>query len=65
MLEVFMTEDRKKLKKELEDFVAGFPRQLLVDMDADKVTFPKEFLERAAAGGSWGSGSRRSTGDGG
>ncbi len=48
MLEVFMTEERRGLKKELEDFVKSIPRQLLVDMDADKVTFPKEFLEAAA-----------------
>ena len=47
MLEVFMTEERKKLKEELEDFIKSVPRQLLIDMDADKITFPKEFVVEA------------------
>jgi len=47
MLEVFMTEERKKLKEELEDFIKSVPRQLIIDMDADKITFPKEFVVEA------------------
>jgi len=47
MLDVFMTEERKKLKEELENFVASVPRQLLMDMDADKITFPKEWVVEA------------------
>ncbi len=47
MLEVFLTEERKKLKEELEDFIKSVPRQLLIDMDADKITFPKEFVVEA------------------
>jgi len=47
MLEVFMTEERKKLKEEAEDFVKSVPRQLLMDMDADKITFPKEWVAEA------------------
>jgi hypothetical protein len=42
-----MTEERRKLKKELDDFVESVPRQLIVDMDADKIKFPKEFLQEA------------------
>jgi len=47
MLEVFLTEEQKKLREEVRDFVKSIPRQLLTDMDADKVRFPKEFLVEA------------------
>ena len=47
MLEVFLTEEQKKLREEVRDFVKSIPRQLLIDMDADKVRFPKEFLVEA------------------
>lgn len=47
MLEVFLTEEQKKLREELRDFVKSIPRQLLLDMDDDKVRFPKEFLVEA------------------
>ncbi len=47
MLEVFMTEERKKLKQELEELVKSIPRQLIIDMDEDKVEFPREFVEEA------------------
>jgi hypothetical protein len=47
MLEVFLTEEQKKLREEVRDFVKSIPRQLLIDMDADKVRFPKEFLIEA------------------
>jgi len=47
MLEVFITEERKKLRKELQAFIKSIPRQLIIDMDADKIKFPKEFIEGA------------------
>lgn len=47
MYEVFATNDQKKLREEVRDFVKTIPRQLLIDMDADKVRFPKEFLVEA------------------
>jgi alkylation response protein AidB-like acyl-CoA dehydrogenase len=47
MLEVFMTEERKKLKQEVQDLVKSVPRQLILDMDADKITFPDEFVKEA------------------
>ena len=47
MLEVFLSEEQKKLREEVRDFVKSIPRQLLLDMDADKVRFPKEFLVEA------------------
>ncbi len=47
MLEVFLTDEQKKLKREVQDFVKSIPRQLILDMDADKVKFPYEFVREA------------------
>jgi alkylation response protein AidB-like acyl-CoA dehydrogenase len=47
MLEVFLTEQQKKFKREVQDFVKWVPRQLILDMDADKVKFPDEFVREA------------------
>jgi len=47
MLEVFLTEERKKFRREVQDFVKGIPRQLILDMDADKIEFPYEFVREA------------------
>ena len=47
MYEVFATDEQKKLREEVRDFIKTIPRQLLIDMDADKVRFPKEFLVEA------------------
>jgi len=47
MLEVFMTEERRKLKQEVQELVKSVPRQLILDMDADKITFPDEFVKEA------------------
>jgi alkylation response protein AidB-like acyl-CoA dehydrogenase len=47
MLEVFLTEERRKLKREVQNFVKSIPRQLILDMDADKVEFPYEFVREA------------------
>ncbi|MFO7711997.1 MAG: acyl-CoA dehydrogenase family protein, partial [Dehalococcoidia bacterium] len=47
MLEVFLTEERKKFREEVRDLVNSIPRQLILDMDADKVEFPYEFVREA------------------
>jgi alkylation response protein AidB-like acyl-CoA dehydrogenase len=47
MLDVFVTEQQKKFKREVQDFVKWVPRQLILDMDADKVKFPDEFVREA------------------
>jgi len=47
MLQVFLTEEQKKFKREVQDFVKWVPRQLIIDMDADKVKFPDEFVREA------------------
>ena len=47
MLEVFLTEAHKKFRQEVQDLVKSVPRQLILDMDADKVEFPHEFVREA------------------
>lgn len=47
MLEVFFTPEQRKLKQEVQDFVKSVPRQLILDMDADKIKFPYEFVREA------------------
>ena len=47
MLEGLMTEAQKKLRDEVRAFVReDVPRQLILDMDAERVRYPREFLER-------------------
>ena len=45
--QAMLTESELSLREKVQDFVAGVPRQLLLDMDADKVRYPKEFLQEA------------------
>ena len=42
-----MTEEQKKLRDEVRDLIKSVPRQLILDMDADRVSFPTEFLAEA------------------
>ncbi len=47
-----MTAEDKKLQQEVRSFVKNdVERQLLIDMDDDKVRYPKEFLQKAASKG--------------
>ena len=45
--EALLTLEDKRLKKEAQEFVTSIPRQLLLDMDAEKVSYPRQFLEQA------------------
>ncbi len=47
MFEVLMTAEQKDLREEVRELVKSVPRQLILDMDAERVTFPKEFLIEA------------------
>src|SRR4030043_498281 len=47
MLEVFLTEERKRCRQEVQDLGKSIPRQLILDMDADKIKFPYEFVREA------------------
>ena len=51
MIENLLTEEQKKLRDKVRAFVKGAPRQLLLDMDADRVQYPREFVEEAARRG--------------
>jgi len=42
-----MTEEQKKLRDEVRDFIKSVPRKLVLDMDKDLIRFPKEFLQEA------------------
>jgi len=48
MIEALLTESQKALRDEVREFVKWVPRQLLLDMDADKVTYPREYVTEAA-----------------
>ncbi len=47
-----MTEVQQDLREEVQAFIRDdVPRQLILDMDAERVTYPREFLEAAARRG--------------
>lgn len=48
MIDALLTESQKKLRDEVREFVKWVPRQLLLDMDADAVIYPKEYVVEAA-----------------
>jgi hypothetical protein len=48
-IESMLTTEEKALRLEMQDFVRWVPPQLLLDMDADKVRYPREYLQEAAA----------------
>ena len=50
-IQAMLSEDDLKLRSKMQEFVASVPRQLLVDMDEDKIRYPKEFLEEAGKQG--------------
>jgi alkylation response protein AidB-like acyl-CoA dehydrogenase len=47
MFDYLLTEEQRQLKREARNFVKSVPRQLILDMDADRIQFPKEFLQEA------------------
>ncbi|MGE5576962.1 MAG: acyl-CoA dehydrogenase family protein [Syntrophothermus sp.] len=49
MFDFLMSEEQKSLREEVRQFVREVPRQLILDMDAEKVVFPRSFLEQAGA----------------
>jgi alkylation response protein AidB-like acyl-CoA dehydrogenase len=49
VFEALLTPEQRKLKDEVRDFVRNeVPRGLLIDMDADKVRYPKEYVQKLA-----------------
>ena len=50
MFDALMTPQEKSIRDEARDFVrTEVPRQLILDMDAGKVTYPREYLQKLAA----------------
>ena len=47
MFEYLLTQEQKDLQQEARDFVKSIPRQMILDMDKEKIQFPKEFLKEA------------------
>jgi acyl-CoA dehydrogenase len=48
MLESMLTPEQKQLRDEVRDFVKSVPRQLILDMDADRVRYPREYVQELA-----------------
>jgi alkylation response protein AidB-like acyl-CoA dehydrogenase len=47
MFDFMMTEEQKQLRDEARAFTRWVPRELILDMDAEKVQFPREYLQEA------------------
>jgi acyl-CoA dehydrogenase len=48
MFDAILTPEQNALRDEVRAFVKGVPRQLILDMDADRVRYPREYVEEAA-----------------
>ncbi len=47
MFDYMLNEEQLKLREEVRSFVKSVPRQMILDMDNEKITFPREFLAEA------------------
>lgn len=47
MFDHLLTTQQIKLRDEAREFVKSIPRKMILEMDADKIQFPKEFLQEA------------------
>lgn len=47
MFDFVMTEEQMKLRDEARDFTNWVPKKLILDMDQEKIQFPREYLEEA------------------
>ena len=47
MFDYMLTKEQIKIRDEVRDLVKWTPRQMILDMDTDKIKFPKEFLQEA------------------
>ena len=48
MIDALLTESQKTLRDEVREFVKWVPKKLLLDMDADNIVYPKEYVVEAA-----------------
>jgi alkylation response protein AidB-like acyl-CoA dehydrogenase len=51
MFEFLLSDEQKALRDEVRDLVRWVPRQMILDMDRDKISFPREFLREAGRRG--------------
>ncbi|MFH1137270.1 MAG: acyl-CoA dehydrogenase family protein [Pseudomonadota bacterium] len=49
MFDFLLNEEQKKARDEARALVREIPRRMILDMDQDKIKFPREFLKQAAA----------------
>src|SRR5664280_1955666 len=47
MFDYMLTKEQLKIRDEARELVKWVPRQMILDMDADVIKFPKEFLSEA------------------
>nr|HID14840.1 acyl-CoA dehydrogenase family protein [Anaerolineae bacterium] len=47
MFEAMLNEEQCALRDEVREFVRSVPRQLILDMDADRVRYPRDFVREA------------------
>ncbi len=47
MFDFLLTKEQRALREEVRDLVRWVPRQMILDMDQDKIRFPAEFLREA------------------
>ncbi|WP_027369508.1 acyl-CoA dehydrogenase family protein [Desulfovermiculus halophilus] len=47
MFDYLLTPEQQRLRDEVRELVRWVPREMILDMDADRITFPKEFLQEA------------------
>ncbi len=47
MFDFLLSEEQIQWRDEVRDFVQSVPKQMILDMDAEKIRFPKEFLREA------------------
>ena len=51
MFEPILTADQRKLRDEVREFVRSVPRQLILDMDADRIQYPRDYVREAGRRG--------------
>jgi len=51
MFDFLLTKEQRALREEVRDLVRWVPRQMILDMDQDKIRFPTEFLREAGRRG--------------
>jgi len=47
MFDFLLSQEQVKILGEVRDLIRWVPRKMILDMDADRIKFPREFLEEA------------------